>query len=188
MIKATFESHSPHSYVLGGGDQGRSREREPPRTAGRSHRAEAQPGQVGLGLEARDQGLGLGLEPSHARLGVSLSLPAPHLVLARAGSLRWTVTGACSSSRTARLARARWSTHRRSANLSLILTLTRNRTGTRTRTRTLNPNPKRNANPNPNPNQVCSTRSDFYLQGAHALKGTPHPVQYHVLLVRVRVT
>ena len=29
---------------------------------------------------------------------------------------------------------------------------------------------------------VCSTRSDFYLQGAHALKGTPHPVHYHVLV------
>jgi len=29
---------------------------------------------------------------------------------------------------------------------------------------------------------ICSTRSDFYMQGAHALKGTPHPVHYHVLV------
>ena len=35
--------------------------------------------------------------------------------------------------------------------------------------------------------EVCSTQSDFYLQGAHALKGTPHPVHYHVL-VRVRAS
>ena len=28
---------------------------------------------------------------------------------------------------------------------------------------------------------VCSALFDFYLQGAHALKGTPHPVHYNVL-------
>ena len=30
--------------------------------------------------------------------------------------------------------------------------------------------------------EICSTHSDFYMQGAHALKGTPHPVHYHVLV------
>ena len=30
--------------------------------------------------------------------------------------------------------------------------------------------------------EICSTQSDFYMQGAHALKGTPHPVHYHVLV------
>ena len=29
---------------------------------------------------------------------------------------------------------------------------------------------------------IVSAEFDFYLQGAHALKGTPHPVHYHVLL------